>query len=116
MERKELISKIYEVVNKQFNEYKEKVVVDDMEDYCEEMALMYNFRKYLQYIEVEDRDFSNEELRYIIKQGLDLFIDTFMEMFWNSDLGNNYADIRTLIEESIKEIFNNNENIIKVEK
>lgn len=29
MERKELISKIYKVVNKQFNEYKEKVIVED---------------------------------------------------------------------------------------
>lgn len=112
MERKELISKIYEVVNKQFNEYKEKVVVDDMEDYCEEMALMYNLRKYLQYIEIEDRDFSNEELEYIIKQGLDLFIDTFMEIFWNSDLGNNYADIKAIMKESIEEISSNSENII----
>ncbi len=112
MERKELISKIYEVVNKQFNEYKEKVVVDDMEDYCEEMALMYNLRKYLQYIEIEDRDFSNEELEYIIKQGLNLFIDTFMEIFWNSDLGNNYADIKAIMKESIEEISSNSEDII----
>lgn len=112
MERKELISKIYEVVNKQFNEYKEKVVVDDMEDYCEEMALMYNLRKYLQYIEIEDRDFSNEELEYIIRQGLDLFIDTFMEIFWNSDLGNNYADIKAIMKESIEEISSNSEDII----
>lgn len=112
MERKELISKVYEVVNKQFNEYKEKVVVDDMEDYCEEMALMYNLRKYLQYIEIEDRDFSNEELEYIIRQGLDLFIDTFMEIFWNSDLGNNYADIKAIMKESIEEISSNSEDII----
>ena len=108
MERKELISKIYEVVNKQFNEYKEKVIVDDMEDYCEEMALMYSFRKYLQYIQNEERDFSNEQLEFIVKN-IHLFKDTFMEMFWNSDLGNSYYDIKSLIEESITEIKENQE-------
>lgn len=112
MERKELISKIYEVVDKKFDYFRTKVVDDFMEDYCEEMALMYNFRKYLQYIEVEDRDFSNEELEYIIKRGLYVFIDTFMEMFWNSDLGNSYTDIKAIMKESIKEISGNSENII----
>lgn len=116
MERKELFSKFYEVVNKKFDEFKTKLIDYCIDDYCEEMALMYNFKKYLQYIEEENRDFSNTELKYVIEQGLDLFIDTFMEMFWNSDLGNSYADIKTLMEESIKEIFNNSENIIKVEK
>lgn len=104
MERKELISKIYEVVNKQFNEYKEKVIVDDMEDYCEEMALMYSFRKYLQYISEDSKDFSDRELEYIIKIGLDNFMDIFMEIFWNSDFGNSYMDIKAIIKESIKEL------------
>ena len=107
MERKELINKIYEVVNKQFNEYKEKVVVNDMEDYCEEMALMYNLKKYLQYIETEEKDFTNAELQKIIDNNIDVFINTFMEIFWNSDLGNSYIDIKSIMEESIKEISNN---------
>lgn len=107
MERKELISKIYKVVNKQFNEYKEKVVVEDMEDYCEEMALMYDFKKYLQCIETEEKDFSNTELQQIIDNDLDIFINTFMEMFWNSDLGNSYTDIKSIMKESIKEILQN---------
>lgn len=107
MERKELINKIYEVVNKQFNEYKEKVVVNDMEDYCEEMALMYNLKKYLQYIETEEKDFTNAELQKIIDNNIDIFINTFMEIFWNSDLGNSYIDIKSIMEESIKEISNN---------
>ena len=107
MERKELISKIYEVVNKQFNEYKEKVIVDDMEDYCEEMALMYDFKKYLQYIETEEKDFTNAELQQITDNDLDIFINTFMEIFWNSDLGNSYTDIKLIMKESIKEILQN---------
>lgn len=107
MERKELISKIYEVVNKQFNEYKEKVVVEDMEDYCEEMALMYDFKKYLQYIETKEKEFSNTELQQIIDNDLDVFINTFMEIFWNSDLGNSYTDIKSIMKESIKEILQN---------
>ena len=107
MERKELISKIYKVVNKQFNEYKEKVIVEDMEDYCEEMALMYNFKKYLQYIETEEKDFTNAELQQIIDNGLDIFINTFMEIFWNSDLGNSYTDIKSIMKESIREILQN---------
>ena len=107
MERKELISKIYEVVNKQFNEYKEKVIVDDMEDYCEEMALMYDFKKYLQYIETEEKDFTNAELQQITDNDLDIFINTFMEIFWNSDLGNSYTDIKSIMKESIKEILQN---------
>lgn len=107
MERKELISKIYKVVNKQFNEYKEKVVVKDMEDYCEEMALMYNFKKYLQYIETEEKDFTNAELQQITDNGLDIFINTFMEFFWNSDLGNSYTDIKSIMKESIREILQN---------
>lgn len=107
MERKELISKIYKVVNKQFNEYKEKVIVDDMEDYCEEMALMYDFKKYLQYIETEEKDFTNAELQQITDNDLDIFINTFMEIFWNSDLGNSYTDIKSIMKESIKEILQN---------
>lgn len=107
MERKELISKIYKVVNKQFNEYKEKVIVEDMEDYCEEMALMYNFKKYLQYIETEEKDFTNAELQQITDNDLDIFINTFMEIFWNSDLGNSYTDIKSIMKESIKEILQN---------
>lgn len=107
MERKELISKIYKVVNKQFNEYKEKVIVDNMEDYCEEMALMYDFKKYLQYIETEEKDFTNAELQQITDNDLDIFINTFMEIFWNSDLGNSYTDIKLIMKESIKEILQN---------
>lgn len=107
MERKELISKIYKVVNKQFNEYKEKVIVKDMEDYCEEMALMYDFKKYLQYIETEEKDFTNAELQQITDNDLDIFINTFMDIFWNSDLGNSYTDIKSIMKESIKEILQN---------
>ncbi len=107
MIRKELINNIYAVVNKQFNEYKEKVVVEDMEDYCEEMALMYDFKKYLQYIETEEKDFTNAELQQIIDNDLDIFINTFMEIFWNSDLGNSYTDIKSIMKESIKEILQN---------
>lgn len=107
MERKELISKIYKVVNKKFNEYKEKVIVEDMEDYCEEMALMYDFKKYLQYIETEEEDFTNAELQQITDNDLDIFINTFMEIFWNSDLGNSYTDIKSIMKESIKEILQN---------
>lgn len=107
MERKELISKIYKVVNKQFNEYKEKVIVEDMEDYCEEMALMYDFKKYLQYIGTEEKDFTNAELQQITDNDLDIFINTFMEIFWNSDLGNSYTDIKSIMKESIKEILQN---------
>lgn len=72
------------------------------------MALMYSFRKYLQYIHNEERDFSNEQLEFIVKN-IHLFTDTFMEMFWNSDLGNSYQDIKSLIEESIAEIKENQE-------
>ena len=107
MIRKELINNIYAVVNKQFNEYKEKVVVEDMEDYCEEMALMYDFKKYLQYIETEEKDFTNAELQQITDNDLDIFINTFMEIFWNSDLGNSYTDIKLIMKESIKEILQN---------
>lgn len=107
MIRKELINNIYAVVNKQFNEYKEKVVVEDMEDYCEEMALMYDFKKYLQYIETEEKDFTNAELQQITDNDLDIFINTFMEIFWNSDLGNSYTDIKSIMKESIKEILQN---------
>lgn len=107
MTRKELINNIYAVVNKQFNEYKEKVVVEDMEDYCEEMALMYDFKKYLQYIETEEKDFTNAELQQITDNDLDIFINTFMEIFWNSDLGNSYTDIKSIMKESIKEILQN---------
>lgn len=107
MIRKKLINNIYAVVNKQFNEYKEKVVVEDMEDYCEEMALMYDFKKYLQYIETEEKDFTNAELQQITDNDLDIFINTFMEIFWNSDLGNSYTDIKSIMKESIKEILQN---------
>lgn len=107
MIRKELINNIYAVVNKQFNEYREKVVVEDMEDYCEEMALMYDFKKYLQYIETEEKDFTNAELQQITDNDLDIFINTFMEIFWNSDLGNSYTDIKSIMKESIKEILQN---------
>lgn len=102
MERKDLISKIYEVVDKSFNEFKNQIIKND--SYCEEMALMYNFKKYLQYIGEDNKDFSDRELEYIIKIGLDNFMDIFMEIFWNSDFGNSYMDIKAIIKESIKEL------------
>lgn len=107
MERKKLINKIYVIVDKKFNEFKTRVVDYAMDDYCEEMALMYNFRKYLLYIETEEKYFSNTELQQIIDNDLDVFINTFMEMFWNSDLGNSYTDIKSIMKESIKEILQN---------
>ena len=72
------------------------------------MALFYDFKKYLQYIQNEEKDFNNKQLEFIVKN-IDLFTDTFMEMFWNSDLGNSYYDIKSLIEESITEIKENQE-------
>lgn len=108
MNRTELIEKIYGGIDKLYQDFKEKVIYEEQEDYCNEMALMYNFKKYLQYIHNEERDFSNEQLEFIVKN-IHLFTDTFMEMFWNSDLGNSYYDIKSIIEESITEIKENQE-------
>ena len=108
MIRLKLIEKIYNEIDKLYQGFKEKVIYEEQEDYCDEMALMYSFRKYLQYIRNEERDFSNEQLEFIVKN-ICLFTDTFMEMFWNSDLGNSYYDIKSLIEESIAEIKENQE-------
>ena len=108
MIRLKLIEKIYNEIDKLYQGFKEKVICEEQEDYCDEMALMYSFRKYLQYIRNEERDFSNEQLEFIVKN-IHLFTDTFMEMFWNSDLGNSYYDIKSLIEESIAEIKENQE-------
>lgn len=108
MNRTELIEKIYNEIDKLYQDFKEKVICEEQEDYCEEMALFYDFKKYLQYIQNEEKDFNNEQLEFIVKN-IDLFTDTFMEMFWNSDLGNSYYDIKSLIEESITEIKENQE-------
>ena len=50
-----------------------------------------------------------QQFPYLLKN-IHLFTDTFMEMFWNSDLGNSYYDIKSLIEESITEIKENQEH------
>ena len=105
---RKMIEKIYNEIDKLYQDFKEKVICEEQEDYCDEMALMYSFKKYLQYIHNEERDFSNEQLEFIVKN-IDLFTDTFMEMFWNSDLGNSYYDIKSIIEESITEIKENQE-------
>ena len=60
MIRLKLIEKIYNEIDKLYQGFKEKVICEEQEDYCDEMALMYSFRKYLQYIRNEERDFSNE--------------------------------------------------------
>ena len=106
MNRIELIGKIYNKIDLLYKDFKEKVMYAEQEDFCEEMALFYNFKKYLQYIQNEEKDFNNKQLEFIVKN-IDLFTDTFMEMFWNSDLGNSYYDIKSLIEESITEIKEN---------
>ena len=106
MIRLELIEKIYNEIDKFYQDFKEKVINNGEEDYCEEMALMYDFKKYLRYIQDEERDYNNEQLEFIV-DNIYLFIDTFLEMFWNSDLGNSYQDIKSLITESIEEIKHN---------
>ena len=60
MNRTKLIEKIYDEIDKLYQNFKEKVICEEQEDYCDEMALMYSFKKYLQYIHNEERDFSNE--------------------------------------------------------
>ena len=108
MKRTELIEKIYNEIDKLYQDFKEKVISEEQEDYCDEMALMYSFKKYLRYIQSEEKDFDDEQLKFIVKN-IYLFTDTFMEMFWNSDLGNSYYDIKSLIAESIEEIKENQE-------
>ena len=54
MNRTELIEKIYGGIDKLYQDFKEKVICEEQEDYCDEMALMYSFKKYLQYIQNEE--------------------------------------------------------------
>ena len=47
MNRTKLIEKIYDEIDKLYQNFKEKVICEEQEDYCDEMALMYSFKKYL---------------------------------------------------------------------
>ena len=47
MNRTKLIEKIYDEIDKLYQNFKEKVICEEQEDYCDEMALMYIFKKYL---------------------------------------------------------------------
>ena len=46
MNRTKLIEKIYDEIDKLYQNFKEKVICEEQEDYCDEMALMYSFKKY----------------------------------------------------------------------
>ena len=106
MNRKEILNDLYNAVESKFEEFKEKVVDNNMEDYCDEMALMYAFRKFIQFLE-NDKMLTDEELQEINKYGSVDFIENFMEVFWGSQLGNSYEDIAKLIRETLKEIGGN---------
>lgn len=68
------------------------------------MALMYNFRNYCQYIQDKDTELSltDEELKILV-DNIDRFIDDFLDIFWNSDLGNSYYDIKNVLDELLEE-------------
>lgn len=104
MERTELIEKIRGKVQNAFEDYKEKVVCYEQEDYCDEMALMYSFRKYLQYIQTETNELSltDDELKVFV-DNIERFIDDFLDIYWNSDLGNSYYDIKKVLDELLEE-------------
>lgn len=104
MDRVELIRKIRSEVQNAFKDYKEKVINLEDEDYCDEMALMYSFRKYLQYIEhnKEELSFADDELKVFVSH-IERFIDDFLDIYWNSDLGNSYYDIKKVLDELLEE-------------
>ena len=65
---------------------------------------MYNFRNYCQYIQDKDTELSltDEELKILV-DNIDRFIDDFLDIFWNSDLGNSYYDIKNVLDELLEE-------------
>ena len=98
MNRKEMIERIERAVNGCYNYFKEKVMVDKEEIYCEEMALMYNLRKYLQYITYEEKGISDKMLKVFINN-IGTFIDDLLDIYWKNDLGNSYGDITIYLKE-----------------
>lgn len=104
MERIKLIEKIREVVEICYEKFKDRLINGGIEDYCDEMALMYSFRKYLIYIENEDNELSlnDSELQIIVKNIIS-FTDDFLDIYWNSDLGNSYYDIKKILDELLEE-------------
>lgn len=106
MERSKLIERIRKFVDIYYEKFKDNVVNNNMEDYCDEMALMYNFRKYLQYITDNEDEISNKDLEILIENEDDIdnnFVDNFLEIYWNSDYGNSYYDIKKVLDELIRE-------------
>lgn len=103
MERTELIENIRNKIQNAFEDYKERVINGE-EDYCDEMALMYSFRKYLQYIQTETNELSltDDELKVFV-DNIERFIDDFLDIYWNSDLGNSYYDIKKVLDELLEE-------------
>lgn len=101
-ERQELIQYLRERVNIGFDNFTYKVVNEKELDYCDEMALMYNMEKYLQYIEHNEEIFNNKELEILTKYERN-FVDEYLDIYWNSDLGNSYTDIKYVLKEMIRE-------------
>lgn len=102
-DRDYFINILLENVNKEYENFKEKVINEEQEDYCDEMALFYSFRKYCQFIQYNEKTIDNDTLEYITKN-IEVFINTFKEIYWNSDLGNSYCDIKSIIIESIEKM------------
>lgn len=103
MERKEMLKLIEERVKNAFDNFTYFVVNQQELDYCEEMALMYDFKKYIQYIADNEEEITNKDLEIILKNTDNgrTFIDEFLDIFYNSDLGNSYYDIKAIIKEIV---------------
>ena len=101
---KEIIKEMKEKINKKYHDFKEKFL-NGHESYCEEMALMRCFSNFLDYIE-EDYEGSQNIDFYILKENIERFVDDFLDIFWNSDLGNSYEDIQKILNELINEYHN----------
>ena len=102
MNRKKMIEKIRGEVNNAFDNFTYFVVNEKELDYCDEMSLMYSFKKYLQYIEEKTDEITNEDLQVIV-DNINNFRDDFLEIYWNSDLGNSYCDIKSILAELVLE-------------
>lgn len=96
-------------IKNKYDIFKERFL-GGFESYCDEMALMYAFTNYLDYITQRDENIDlNLELNIdlnVILDKIDEFVDDFLEIYWNSDLGNSYDDIEKMLQELVREYKN----------
>lgn len=96
-----LIDNIIEEINKYYKKLKADFIERQADRLVSELSLIYELKAFLENEKTKSQ-YKLKEIELIYKDTR-VFIDEIVEMFYNTELGNSYADLSTMIDEFIKD-------------